>query len=53
MRWLRILGSLLAMAVLFAVGWSFYMHLHREQERSVQSAPLPDDRIRPANRISP
>ena len=37
MRWLRTVGALLAIAVLFAIGWNFYMWLHRQDDRSVQS----------------
>jgi hypothetical protein len=53
MRWLRTLGALAAMAVLFAVGWHLYMWLHGEQERSVQSTPWPTERITPANKARP
>jgi hypothetical protein len=50
MRWLRTFGAVVAIAVLFAAGWHFYMWLHGQQGRTVQSAPLPEDRIMPANR---
>jgi uncharacterized iron-regulated membrane protein len=53
MRWLRTVGALLAIAVLFAIGWNFYMWLHRQDDRSVQSAPLPEGRMKPAGRTIP
>ncbi len=53
MRWLRTVGALLAVAVLFAIGWNFYMWLHRQEDRAVQSAPLPEDRIKPTGRLLP
>ena len=50
MRWLRTLGAFVAMAVLFAADWHLYMWVHGEVDRSVQSTPLPEGRIKPANR---
>jgi hypothetical protein len=53
MRRLRTVGALLAIAVLFAVGWNFYMWLHRQDDRAVQSAPLPAHPMEPAGRTIP
>jgi hypothetical protein len=53
MRWLRTVGALLAIATLFAIGWNFYMWVHRQEDRSVQSAPLPEERIKPTGRSIP
>jgi hypothetical protein len=49
MRWLRTFGAFVAIAVLFAAGWHLYMWLHAQRGGIVQSTPLPEDRIRPAN----
>ena len=53
MRWLRTLGAVVTIAVLFAAGWHLYMWLHAEQERSVQSTPWPTGQITPANKAKP
>jgi len=53
MRWLRMLGALLAIAALIAIGWNLYMWQLRQEDHSVQSAPLPEDKIKPTGRTIP